>query len=728
MSTQSHQPANAGSPIRATAAAPRIRVRARCPLCAESIETLAGETPVELTCGACGMHFTHECSPRPVNGGQGGAAGTLDRWLAGEPIHPKQLSDWQRLRRWCGRHAVLSTAVSLVAALLVLSALGAGLGYAYTSVRLKQLAAARERAEEQRQVAQELAEHRAKLAARRQRQIEAERRQVETQRRERLAIEDQLRRTEEQRLEAERRRRIVEGQQLQTARRARLALARQLADDSRQLLATHPYRALFLARESIRARQREGLQIGRGLEQIVRDALAAVGPHGLRGHSGPILDAAVSPEGHWLATAGADSTVRLWNLWADSPDQACHVLRGHQGPVSALAMTPEGKWLASAGHDGRAMLWNLRAEDPSAAPIVLRGHQGRINAATISPDGQWLITAGGGANASRQAGGHPLDDGAGGGENVARLWNLAAVTGARVAGSPGLSEASSADTSTPADANPHGMPVASMPAASRAPITLRGHRRPILTVAVSANSRWLATAGEDKTIRLWNLAARRPAAEQIVLRGHEGWVDALAVSPDNRWLASGSYDNTVRLWKLSAIDPGADPTVLRGHEGWVGTVAISPDGRWLASGSFDKTVRVWDLQAESVAESSRVLQGHQARVQQLAFSPDGRWLVSGSYDRTARLWDVSASDPVATARVLRGHVGPVNTLALSGDGKWLITGSGETFNVKDNTARLWDLELGTLLETAGAVADEELSAEQRREMLLEAAKRSETLQ
>jgi len=652
---------------------------ANCPLCQLQFRVDGTQNLAEVTCPSCGLQFSLEPHTKaglarrqePVLE-DSRKKSDLDRWLTGEPMQFRRLTDRQRLVQWCRRRPHLS-GLLVAATLTVLTAATVGaVGYCYTSLQLRSIDRQRRSLQQRCVQAESVAARRTRLAAEKQRLATSE---ISARR----EAEQRLKVAERCRMEAVRDRARAEQQTAVTARDARLALARQLAHQSQHfLLDGSPNRSLFLAGESLRVELQEGIHpTNRLTEQTLRDAMALVGQRGLVGHEGPVQAVAISPDGRWLVSGSSDNTARLWDLSCEAPTASSTVLRGHRGQVSVVAISPNGHWLVTAGDAAIVMLWNLTAADPSAEPTVLQGHHGRIHALAMSADGRWLVTA---------SGGNEVED------NWARLWDLGGDD----------------------------------PATSMS--ILRGHSKPIRAVAISSDGHWVATAGDDQTVRLWNLTAQYPAAEQIVLGEHDGRVESLVVSPDSRWLVSGSYDNTARLWDLRTTDPSREATVLRGHRSWVTTLAISHDGRWLATGSFDKTVRLWNLKADDPSLGSTVLEGHEGRIRAAAFSPDGRWLITGSFDRTVRLWDLKAENPSAAPTLLRGHTGPINTIAVSPDGRWLATGGEGNSSSTNSVVRLWDLRMEPLLDTARTTAARHLDFQQRQDLLLEAAKRSQSPQ
>jgi WD40 repeat protein len=228
--------------------------------------------------------------------------------------------------------------------------------------------------------------------------------------------------------------------------------------------------------------------------------------------------------------------------------------------------------------------------------------------------------------------------------------------------------------------------------------TLQGHRNRVTSVALSANGRMVASASDDKTVRVWD--AKTGQARHTL--EHVGAVTSVALSADGFTLVSGSRDHTVRLWDTQT---GRALRTLLGHEHHVTCVALSADGKTVISGSDDKTVRVWNA---DTGQDLHTLHGHAVSVTSVALSADGFILVSGGHDHTVRLWDAQTGEAL---RTLQGHEGGIEKVALSADGQTVVSFSD------DQTVRLWDAQTGRSLLTlhgpAGTVTSLTLSADGR---------------
>lgn len=158
-------------------------------------------------------------------------------------------------------------------------------------------------------------------------------------------------------------------------------------------------------------------------------------------------------------------------------------------------------------------------------------------------------------------------------------------------------------------------------------------------------------------------------------QAHQGAVYHVAFSPDGKLLASAGNDRTIGLWDLTT---GNELRRMTGHDDCVRWLVFSPDGKTLASASYDKTVRLWDT---ATGKEKAKLEGHEQPVLGLALSPDGKTLASASFDKSVILWNLATGKAVDK---LIHHAEPLYAVSFSPDGKMLASGG--------NSVRFWDLQ------------------------------------
>jgi WD40 repeat protein/transcriptional regulator with XRE-family HTH domain len=145
------------------------------------------------------------------------------------------------------------------------------------------------------------------------------------------------------------------------------------------------------------------------------------------------------------------------------------------------------------------------------------------------------------------------------------------------------------------------------------------------------------------------------------LRGHAGRIYSVAYAPDGHTIATGGQDRVIRLWD---VPTGVERGQLAGHTGLIRLLTFSTDGNLLASLGDDRTVRVWCLSSGAVIRTFVLPNGGLEEVA-LAFAPDGRRLLCGGEYETMTLWDVTSG---AVLRTLPVPGGVTHWVAFLADG------------------------------------------------------------
>ena len=337
----------------------------------------------------------------------------------------------------------------------------------------------------------------------------------------------------------------------------------------------------------------------------------------LPGHSEAVLAVAFSPCGSMLASGSGDTTVRIWDLFTNTPQFTC---KGHKNWVFTIAWSPNSKHLASAGMDNEIRVWDPKTGRPNSAP--LKGHTAYVTCLAWEP-----------LNANPAC--EHLASGSK--DNTIRVWNLRQQACVR---------------------------------------TLSGHSHPVTAIRWGGAG-LLYSASRDRTIKVWDPLQGTLVR---TLEGHAHWVTTLSLSTDHA-LRTGAFDRHGMIGDGSGDDGGAaaaaadeaDPKTVQAAAQAKYDKIIGKGSEMLVSGSDDFTLFLWDP-VKSKKPVQR-LTGHQQPITQVSFSPDGNTIASCSFDKSVKLWAGASGKYINS---LRSHVEAVYQVAWSGDSRLVVSASKDS--------------------------------------------------
>ncbi|KIK41535.1 hypothetical protein CY34DRAFT_45343, partial [Suillus luteus UH-Slu-Lm8-n1] len=230
---------------------------------------------------------------------------------------------------------------------------------------------------------------------------------------------------------------------------------------------------------------------------------------------------AVFPDRRRMVTSSVDNTLRIWDL---ETGEVLKKMEGHSRGVFALAVSRDGQIIASGNYGGELIAWHGETGESLAQPI--KAHSNWINSVDFSPDGTVLAT--------------------GSGDDTVKFWCTKTwQMQERVA-------------------------------------SFKGHTKSNRSLAWTPDGTRLLSAGEhDSTIREWNSSTWQQVGHPW--EGHTSYITAIAIDPTGTLVASASEDKHVRLWRLS------DRRIIGifEHSSPPNIVTFSFDGRHILSGGGD---------------------------------------------------------------------------------------------------------------------------------------------
>ena len=284
---------------------------------------------------------------------------------------------------------------------------------------------------------------------------------------------------------------------------------------------------------------------------------------------------------------------------ADKP-ASWKTLEGHTDSVYCVDASPDGKWFASGGFDQVVRVWDSRTGKQVRS---LSGHTKMVLSIAFTPDSSNIVSS-------------SLD-------NLVKVW----------------------PTQKPVIPKESVIPKGKPTPEQNFSHNYAGHQSQVYGVAFSPDAKLVASCGYDKSIKLWDLAAKREIRSIPVESKTDLAVYGVAFSLDGKSLLASYSDGLVRQFET---ETGKPQRQLAGAKGALYSLSLQKQGTLIAAGGLDKAVYLWKA---GDGQLERSLAGHDDDIYRVQFNPAGTRLLSLGYSGQIRVWDLSTGKPLLTAKL-----------------------------------------------------------------------------
>ncbi|CAK1367329.1 unnamed protein product [Cercospora beticola] len=315
----------------------------------------------------------------------------------------------------------------------------------------------------------------------------------------------------------------------------------------------------------------------------------------LRGHKRGVAAAKFSPDGKWIASCSADSTIKIWNAETGAILQT---LEGHMAGISTIAWSPDSKVIASGSDDKIIRLWDITTGKCLHQPLI--GHHNYVFSIAFSPKGNMLVS--------------------GSYDEAVFLWDVRTARLMRslpAHSDPVRSVDFVRDGTLIASCSSDGLIRIWDTATGQCLKTLiHEDNAPVTNIKFSPNGKYILASSLDNSVRLWDYvtgdckktyqghknekfcmhAAFGTYTVTPLSDAQNGDAEAGTYRHEQKWpfAMSGSEDGKAIVWDVNSKEIMQE---LAGHEGAVLGVDCAPDKETIITCGVDKTIKVWRRQA-----------------------------------------------------------------------------------------------------------------------------------